>query len=80
MLSGKDFVRKFLRSATPSLEAYLDAFVILGICDEVTLKAFLTWPRHVQLQWLNDENRLLRMSRLEMGALFVCCENAAGQS
>ncbi|KIM62114.1 hypothetical protein SCLCIDRAFT_1215452 [Scleroderma citrinum Foug A] len=78
--TGRDFVKDFLRSVSPSLEAYLDAFVMLGIYDQTTLGAFLAWPRQMQLQWLNDENQLLRMTRLEMGAFLLCCENVAGQS
>jgi len=77
--TGRDFVRDFLRSVSPPLEAYLDAFVMLGIYDQATLGAFLAWPRQTQLQWLNDETRLLRMTRLEIGAFLLYCQNVAGQ-
>ncbi|KAL4077159.1 hypothetical protein V8B97DRAFT_1940021 [Scleroderma yunnanense] len=78
--TGRDVVKDFLQSARPPLGAYLDGFLMLGIHDEATLRAFLAWPRQVQLQWLNDENRMLRMTRLEIGSFLVHCENAAGCS
>ncbi|KAI6028639.1 hypothetical protein F5J12DRAFT_960547 [Pisolithus orientalis] len=77
IVSGKGVVRQFLQLASPSLEAYIDAFVMLGIRDQASLQGFLSWPPNARVQWLNEENGILRMSRLEVGSFLLHCENTA---
>ncbi|KAI6118808.1 hypothetical protein EDD16DRAFT_671564 [Pisolithus croceorrhizus] len=77
---GKDAVRQFLQLASPSLEVYVDAFIMLGIRDQASLQGFLSWPPNARVQWLNEENGILRMSRLEVGSFLLHCENTARRS
>lgn len=66
-------MREFLGSLTPSLEHYLDAFVKLGIKDQKTLQAFLSWPQVVQAQFLDEGHGVLQLTSLEKRALLVGC-------
>lgn len=79
-VAGKDAVRQFLQLASPSLEAYADAFIMLGVRDQASLQGFLSWPPNARVQWLNEENGILRMSRLEVGSFLLHCENTARRS
>lgn len=79
-VAGKDAVRQFLQLASPSLEAYVDAFIMLGVRDQASLQGFLSWPPSARVQWLNEENGILRMSRLEVGSFLLHCENTARRS
>ncbi|KAI6045678.1 hypothetical protein EDC04DRAFT_2888687 [Pisolithus marmoratus] len=80
LVSGKEPVRQFLQLASPSLEAYIDAFVMLGIRDQASLQGFLSWPPNARVQWLNEENGILRMTRLEVGSFLLHCENTVRRS
>lgn len=64
---------EFLCSLTPNLEHHLDAFVELGIKDEETLQAFLSWPQVIQAQFLDEGHGMLQLTSLERKSLLVGC-------
>lgn len=63
----------FLGSLTPSLKHHLDAFIELGIKDQETLQAFLSWPEVIKTQFLEEEKGVLQLTRLERKSLLVGC-------
>ena len=66
-------VRQFLGSLTPSLEHHLDAFVELGVKDQKSLQAFLSWPQLFQAQFLGEGRGTLQLTCLERQGLLVGC-------
>lgn len=64
---------EFLGSLAPSLEHRLDAFVELGIKDQKTLEAFLSWPQEAREQFLDEGHGVLRLTALEKRGLLLGC-------
>lgn len=64
-------MREFLSSLTPSLEHHLDAFVKLGVKDQTTLEAFLSWPQVTQAQFLDESHGVLQLTSLEKRVVLV---------
>lgn len=65
---------EFLGSLTPNLEHHLGAFVELGIKDQKTLQAFLSWPQVVRTQFLDEGHGVLRLTSLEKWGLLAACD------
>ncbi|OAX38643.1 hypothetical protein K503DRAFT_770271 [Rhizopogon vinicolor AM-OR11-026] len=72
--STDDFVKNFLRSLRPSLEAHVELFERLGIESEVTLRAFSQWSASHREHWILSQNVYLGLTHLEIGAFMLGME------
>ncbi|OJA14844.1 hypothetical protein AZE42_00764 [Rhizopogon vesiculosus] len=69
--STDDFVKNFLRSLRPSLEAHVESFERLGIKSEDTLRAFSQWSASRREHWILSQNVYLGLTHLEIDAFML---------
>ncbi|KAG0705991.1 hypothetical protein DFH29DRAFT_996415 [Suillus ampliporus] len=69
-----DYLRNFLGSLRPSLEAKIEDFKKIGLDGKNTLDGFIQWQVSQREDWIFSQNLYLRLTALELGGLMLGIE------
>lgn len=69
-----DYVRDFLSSLRPNLEAKIQEFKRIGLDSKTTLDAFVRWQASEREGWIFSQNLYLQLTPLELSGLMLGIE------
>lgn len=69
-----NYVRDFLSSLRPNLEAKIQEFKRIGLDSKTTLDAFIRWQASEREGWIFSQNLYLQLTPLELSGLMLGIE------